>query len=196
MSADGELAYRRLLEEMAEEFPSFRLIPKDQSRFQKLVHRALVVVTLGQMRDYLGSYHTTMGTRIYVTPDWEDKSFAARYVTLCHERIHMRQFRRFTFVGMSLLYLLVPLPMGLAYFRALFEREAYAESIRAAAEMYGLEHVREPDYRSYLLRQFTGPSYGWMWPFPRSFERWYRAQLARVGADAPERGEAATNLQQ
>ena len=125
MAPGGQAAYDRLLAEIAEEFPRFQLIDKSQSRFQKLVHRALVIVTFGQMRDYLDSYHTTMGARVYVTPDWEQKSFEARYVTLCHERVHMRQFRRFTFLGMSLLYLLVPVPMGLAYFRARFEMEAY-----------------------------------------------------------------------
>jgi hypothetical protein len=57
---------------------------------------------------------------------------------------------------------------------------AYEESIRAAAEVYGPEHPRREAYRDHVLRQFTGPSYGWMWPFRRGLERWYDRVLARL----------------
>ena len=173
----GSDALERLLVEIEAEFPRFRIIQKSDSWFQRLIHQALVVVTFGQMREYLDCYHTTLGQRIYVTPAWPEKSKAERYLVLAHERVHMRQFRRFTWPGMTLLYLLIPLPMGLAYARAYFEMEAYAESIRAAAEIYGRAHVEAAEYREYILKQFTGPTYGWMWPFPRYLENWYEAQL-------------------
>lgn len=173
-------AYDRLLVEITAEFPRFRIIPKSESGLQKLIHKALVIITFGQMRDYLDSYQTTLGQRIYITPNWERRSHADRYMVLCHERIHMRQFRRFTWPGMTLLYLLLPLPMGLAYFRARFEMEAYAESIRAAAELYGKAHVREAEFRDHILKQFSGASYGWMWPFPGYMARWYQRQLDKV----------------
>jgi hypothetical protein len=173
-------AYDRLLVEIQAEFPRFRLIPKAESAFQKLIHNALVVITFGQMRSYLSSYQTTLGQRIYVTPSWEARSHADRYMVLCHERIHMRQFRRFTWPGMTLLYLLVPMPMGLAYFRARFEMEAYAESMRAAAELYGKAHVEEPEFREHILKQFRGASYGWMWPFPGYLARWYQREVDKL----------------
>lgn len=179
-------AYDRLLAEMSEEFPRFRIIPKSESALQKLIHQALVVLTLGQMREYLSGYQTTLGQRIYTTPNWERRSRADRYAVLCHERIHMRQFRRYTWPGMTLLYLLVPLPMGLAYFRARFEMEAYAESIRAAAELHGVAHVREASFRDHILKQFTSASYGWMWPFPGYMARWYQGQLDQL-EHAPKR---------
>jgi hypothetical protein len=31
-----------------------------------------------------------------------------------------------------------------------------------------------------VIEQFTGPSYGWMWPFRRSVERWYDDVLATL----------------
>ncbi len=177
--------YESLLVELKEEFPRFRLIHKSQSGFQKLIHNALKVITFGQMRTYLSQYHTTLGQRIYVPNSWEETSENSRYVTLCHERIHMRQFRKFTWPGMTLLYLLVPFPMGIAYFRARFEMQAYAESIRAAAEVWGAEYVQDNDYKDYLLSQFTGASYGWMWPYRGKLERWYqRALEAAVGEPA------------
>lgn len=175
-------AYDRLLVEIAAEFPRFRIIPKSESGFQKLIHKALVIVTFGQMRTYLSSYQTTLGQRIYITPNWERRSHADRYMVLAHERIHMRQFRRFTWPGMTLLYLLFPLPMGLAYFRARFEMEAYAESIRAAAELYGKAYVVEATFRNHILQQFTSASYGWMWPFPGYMARWYQRQVDKLAA--------------
>lgn len=149
---------------------------------QKIIHVALQVITLGQMRDYLDGYQTTLGQRVYVSGNWHAKSPGEKYVTLSHERIHIVQFQRFTLLGMAILYLLVPLPMGLAYFRARFEKQAYGESIRAAAELYGVSHVKAPGFREHIINQFMGPSYGWMWPFRGSLNRWYDGQLAQVSA--------------
>lgn len=173
--------YERLLAKMHEEFPRFKVIAKAESPFQKLIHSALVVVTLGQMRSYLSSYHTTLGQRLYVCEGWEQKSKADRFILLAHERIHMLQFQRFSWPGMTLLYLLVPLPMGLAYFRARFEKEAYAETIRAAGQIYGSAHVRDPHFREHIVSQFLSASYGWMWPFRASIERWYEGILLEAG---------------
>jgi hypothetical protein len=167
--------------ELAIEFPGFRIVPKPSSPSQRAIHVALMIVTLGQSRSYLDSFTTTIGRRVYVTAGWQEMSRDQRYLILRHERVHLRQFRRFGLVGMALLYLLVPLPLGLAYFRARFEREAYAESIRAAAELYGRAHVERASFRDHILGQFTGPAYGWMWPFRRSLERWYQGVLAGIG---------------
>lgn len=177
--------YQRLLEEIRAEYPRFRVVRKDRSRFQRTLHRALVVLTLGGMRRYLSDYQTTIGRTVYVTPDWDSLPADARYVTMCHERIHLAQFRRYTTPGMGLLYLLVPLPMGLAYFRARFEKEAYAETVRAAAEVYGRDHVEAPGFRDRILSQFTGPSYGWMWPFRRNLASWYDSVLASLDSGKP-----------
>ena len=184
--------YRRLIEGISREFPRFRLVRKDRSRFQRAIHYGLCAITLGGMRSYLTSYQTTIGDTIYVTDDWDERDPDDRFVTLCHERIHLRQFRRYTVIGMAVLYLLVPLPMGLAYFRARFEKEAYAESIRRGAEVYGFEHVSAGDYRAHIVDQFLGPSYGWMWPFRGSIESWYDRVLASIEATIdprPDRGQ-------
>ncbi len=170
-----------LLDRMAIEFPGFRIVPKASSRLQRAIHRALVILTLGQNRSYLDSYHTTIGRYIYVTGNWDAMSRDQRYLLLRHEQVHLRQFRRYTLVGMAFLYLLVPLPFGVAWFRARFEREAYAETVRATAEVHGAAHVRDRSFRDHILEQFTGPSYGWMWPFRGSLERWYEGLLAGLG---------------
>jgi hypothetical protein len=172
--------YDALVEALRREFPRFRIVRKDRAWLHRAIHHALIVLTLGRMRTYLDSYQTTIGSTVYVTCDWDDRDPDERYVTLRHEAIHLRQFRTFTLPGMALLYLLLPLPMGLAWFRAYFEKEAYAETLRAAAEVWGPEVPRADAFRRHVLAQFTGASYGWMWPFRGGLERWYDGVLATI----------------
>ena len=177
----GADRYTALVEALRAEIPGFRIVRKDQSAFHRAIHHALKVVTFGRMNSYLDMFQTTIGKTVYVTSDWDDWTPDERYVTLRHEAIHLRQFRKYTLPVMAVLYVLLPLPMGLAYFRARFEQEAYAETIRAAAEIHGLEYVRGSEHREYVIGQFLGPSYGWMWPFRRSLDRWYDRILATLG---------------
>ena len=172
--------YRALIADLEREIPGFRVVRKDRSRLHRAIDIALRIVTLGQMRDYLSSYQTTIGKTVYVTRDWEQIDPLQRYVTMRHEAVHLRQFRKLTLPVMAVLYVLLPLPLGLAYFRARFEQEAYAETLRAAAEVWGAHVPRSAEYRSHVIEQFMGPSYGWMWPFRRSVERWYDQVLASI----------------
>jgi hypothetical protein len=172
--------YDALVAALRAEFPKFRIVRKDESRLHRAIHYALIGLTFGRMRTYLDSFQTTIGRTVYVTSDWDDWDPDQRYVTLRHEAIHLRQFRRFSLPVMAVLYILVPLPMGLAWCRAYFEKEAYAESMRAAAEVWGPSYPRTAEYRAYIIGQFTGASYGWMWPFRGGLERWYDRVLATV----------------
>ena len=172
--------YQRLITDIKQEFPKFRIVEKVDNPFQKLIGKLLYLITFGKMDDYLEGYFTTLGQRIYVPPSWHKRSPEDRYIVMCHERVHMRQFRKFTWPGMTLLYLLVPLPMGLAYFRARFEREAYAETIRATAEVYDIDYVQKEWFRGHIIRQFTSASYGWMWPFSAAMQRWYDEQVEKA----------------
>jgi hypothetical protein len=173
--------YEALVAALNEEIPGFRVVRKDRSRLHRAIHYTLIGVTFGRMRNYLDSFQTTIGKTVYVTSDWDDWTPDRRYVTLRHEAVHLRQFRKLTLPVMALLYVLLPLPMGLAYFRARFEKEAYAETIRAAAEVYGCEYARSREHRNYVIDQFCGASYGWMWPFRGSLERWYDQIAATLG---------------
>lgn len=172
--------YEALVEQLREEIPGFRIVRKDQSPLHRAIHYALIGVTFGGMRSYLDSYQTTIGKTVYVTSDWDELPELQRYCTLRHEAVHLRQFRKYTLPVMAVLYVLLPLPMGLAYFRARLEMEAYAETIRAEAEVYGADYPRSEMRRRRVVDQFVGPSYGWMWPFRRSVERWYDRVLATL----------------
>ena len=96
-----------------------------------------------------------------------------KVILLRHERVHLRQRRRYGAFVMTFLYLIPFLPLGLAYGRARIEWEAYEETLRATAELLGSEAARSPSLRTHIVRRFTGPEYGWMWPFERAVQRWY-----------------------
>lgn len=179
--------YDELVAALRLEFPGMRIVRKDRSPLHRAIHWFLVAITLGKMRDYLSSYQTTIGYTIYVTSDWDEWPADERYVTLRHEAVHLRQFRRWTLPGMALAYVFLPLPLGLAWCRAAFEKEAYAETIRAAREVWGRAHVVAPSFRANVVEQFVSASYGWMWPFRRSLERWYDDVLAALDAEAAPR---------
>ena len=172
--------YDALCAALRGEFPRFRVVKKSDSRLHRAIHYGLVVLTFGGMRAYLTDYVTTIGQGVYVSSDWDLRSDDDRWSTLRHEAVHLRQFRRYTLPGMAFLYLLLPLPLGVAWFRAKFEQEAYAESIRCAFEQHGLAYVKTGSFREHILEQFTGPSYGWMWPFRNSLNRWYDGVVATL----------------
>jgi hypothetical protein len=94
-------------------------------------------------------------------------------ILLRHERVHLRQRRRYGGALMTFLYLVPFLPLGLAYGRARIEWEAYTETLRATAELRGPEALQSADLREQIVRRFTGPDYGWMWPFRSMVEGWY-----------------------
>ena len=147
---------------------------------QLAADRALRILTFGGQCTYLTDYVTTLGRTIYVPDDFFDLPPGQAWETLRHEAVHVRQFERIGWVGMVLLYGLLPLPFVFAYGRARLEMEAYTETLRATAELEGIEAARRPALHAHIIRRFTGPDYAWMWPFPRTVQRWIDRALSRI----------------
>jgi len=175
------------LEALRGELPGLRIVDKEGDALSRLIDLALRGLTLGGQRAYLTRYVTTIGRTIYLPAGWAERTPESRYVTLRHEAVHLRQFRRLGRVGTALVYLVPILPMGLAYGRARLEWEAYAETLRATAEVHGLDAARDPRLHRHVRRQFTSAAYGWMWPFDRTIQRWIDATVAEL-----ERSHGAT----
>jgi hypothetical protein len=132
---------------------------------------------------------TTIGSTIYVPTGWLERSDDDRYIVLRHEAVHLRQFRRYGLIGMSVLYILPILPLGLAWGRARIEWAAYRETLRATAAVYGLEAAQDARLRAHIVHQFTSGAYGWMWPFPSHVARWMDEALNEIRlerSNAPE----------
>jgi hypothetical protein len=172
-----------LLDQILAEFPAFEIRSKKDSSLQRAIHFALAVLTLGGQRSYLSAYYTAMFGQLWVPESWEGLPDLDRYILLCHERVHLRQRRRLGDVGLAFVYLLPFFPLFLAYGRARIEWEAYTETLRATAEVYGFEsaeRLREP-----IVRRFVGGEYGWMWPFPRVIHRWFDETMDTLRPHTP-----------
>jgi hypothetical protein len=169
---------QRLLREIQGEFPEFEILDKRSSRLQRAIASALAVVTLGGQRQYLSRYHTVMFGKLYVPDVWKDMDDDARYVLLRHERVHLRQRRRMGDLALAVVYLLPIFPLFLAWGRARIEWEAYEETIRATAEVHGIDAARALEQE--IVRRYVGPDYGWMWPFARSVRRWFAGAIAEL----------------
>lgn len=178
-----------LTEEIRREFPAFRIRPKAESLLQRAIDVALKVLTLHGQNEYLTRYHTVLGDTLWVPTAWPESDDERRYVLLRHERVHLRQRRRYGTIGMALIYLLPVFPLGLAWGRARIEWEAYVETLRATAEVHGLAAAHDPTLHAYLVRQFTSAAYGWMWPFPRMIQRWIDEALVEIAATTPPAGD-------
>jgi hypothetical protein len=171
----------RFLDEIKVEFPSFAIRKKRESALQRLIHLALAIITLGGQRVYMTRYHTVLFGTLWVPDAWDAMSDADRYILLRHERVHLRQRKRMGDLWMTLLYLLPFFPLFFAWGRARIEWEAYKETIRATAEVLGIDAAA--NLRPQIVRRFTGPDYGWMWPFPTAVNRWFDEALADVRAE-------------
>ena len=171
----------RFLDEIRVEFPRFRIRRKRTSLLQRAIHWALAVITLGGQRVYLTRYHTVLFGELWVPDAWETMSDADQYILLRHERVHLRQRKRMGDVVMTFVYLVPFFPLFLAWGRARIEWEAYAETIRATAEVLGIDAAA--NLRPHIVKRFTGPEYGWMWPFPNAVNRWFDEALADVRAE-------------
>lgn len=176
-------AATELMREIEAEFPTFRIVSKHNDLLSQIIDIALKFITLGQQRNYLTTYHTVLGYTLYVPESWESTPTLDRAILLRHERVHLRQRRRYGSCLMAFLYLVPFLPMGLAYGRARLEWEAYTETLRATAEWHGLDAARSPSLRRHIIARFIGGDYGWMWPFPQQVGRWYDAALRSIEAD-------------
>ncbi len=143
----------------------------------------LLVVTFGTQKAFMQSYVTTIGHTVWVPDLWESWDIVKRAVILRHERVHMRQQKRYGRLLFSFLYVFPFLPLFLAYFRARFEMEAYSESIRADAELRGPQHVLTQAYRDWMVSQFVTGAYGWAWPFRKTVEKWVMDAVERAVAE-------------
>lgn len=173
-----------LVADLKAEFPNFCIRAKRGDWLSHTIDWALRLVTLGGQRHYLTRYHTVIGDTLYVPETWTELSDLDRVILLRHERVHLRQRRRYGGALMTFLYLVPFLPLGLAYGRARIEWEAYTETLRATAELRGLDALKSLELREQIVRRFTGPDYGWMWPFRRTVEGWYDRVVAALLAEA------------
>lgn len=175
-------AYAKILDEIKTEFSDFEIIKKEDSKLMKAIDVALKIITFGQMKMFMTGFITTMGNKVYVPSAWENYPPLSKASVLRHERIHMRQAKKYGRFLFSLLYLVVPFPIGIAYFRKKFEQEAYEESLRALYEWRGAAALDTAELKEKTLSHFTTAQYFWMWPWRSNLDKWYDAAIIKIKA--------------
>jgi len=183
--AADEAFYAAYLAELRQLHPKLVVLKKSDSTLCRLIDRTLKVITFGGMRTFLTSFVTTLGQRIYVPDSWETWAPAERYCIIRHEVVHVAQFRRWTFPGMVVLYLLVPPLVGFAPGRAWLEWQGYRETLEATWQVYGPEAARSDSMATHIVARFTGPEYAWMWVSGGQVRRWIARELERLEAHPP-----------
>jgi hypothetical protein len=168
--------YETVLAETQREFPGFKVVKKADSSFMKLLSWVLFFVP-----GFMSNFTTTIGQTMWTPSAWDtDFSDVSQAEILRHERIHLRQQKRFTMPLFVLLYLFLPLPFGLAYGRACLEWEAYTESLKAIAEYKGVERLKLAEVKADFVGYFTSRDYFWMWPFAGAVGSWYDKVVAEI----------------
>ncbi|MCB9727428.1 MAG: hypothetical protein H6744_01905 [Deltaproteobacteria bacterium] len=166
-----EALYQSFLDTLRARHAGFRIVRKSESPLSRVLDRALRLITGGRQSSFLDRYITTLGARVYVPDRWDAMPAAERYCIMRHEAVHIAQFRRFTWPGMALIYLLLPVPVLFAGGRALIEWEAYRETLAATWEVRGPAAARDPALAEHIVRRFTGPDYVWMWVRAKTIRR-------------------------
>lgn len=148
--------------DLRQEFPGFRLVRKPGS----------------------GRCGPTIGAWFFVSSAWKSYSSYRRYAILRHEAVHMQQQQRLglgnVWLGVLpflLAYLLLPLPVGFAWFRYRWEREAFLVEMQVDTQELGADGLLAR--REHYVRQFAGKgAYFWCWVIPGSVERWVDSAMA------------------
>lgn len=167
------MALQQILDEIKAEFPDFKLVAKSDSRLMKVIDRFLKIITFGTQKYFMLTYTSTIGCTVYFAKNWANIPDYRKERCLRHERVHMRQAKKWTPFLYAILYLFVPLPVCFAWFRMKFEMEAYTETMRCVCLQEGREALLDPKFKMYVTIQFLEGRYFWMWPFKGYINRWF-----------------------
>jgi hypothetical protein len=88
------------------------------------------------------------------------------YIILRHEYVHIKDCVNFLYIPFIISYLFI-LP-ALITFRAYWEYRAYCETLRVTYEEYGKVTQSQINF---IVKQFTGSSYLWMFPFEKFLQK-------------------------
>lgn len=138
----------------------------------KFLAGLIKVLSFGSERAFL-NYTTTFYKTIAVPSHfdmWEDEH---KLETIVHELEHVKQAMKLTPVLFWFLYFLFPLPIGLAWFRYKFERDAYLVGYKTILK-YEFDKESLIEEASIML---SGKEYGYAWPFRKKIAAWFRSRL-------------------
>ena len=151
--------YMILLARTKKEFPRFHV----ELRRDSWLHPIFWLLSKITRMDY-STFTTTIASGMYTRDDWEDRTPDQKYMTLRHEKVHIKQFHCFPLgrwawplnhLIQGLCYLLL-LPIILT-FRAKFEREGYTQSLLVEYELHGpMSEAKKERRAQWMAKTFGG----------------------------------------
>lgn len=167
--------YENELKITLESFPKFKLMPKHKSTLMRFMSYLLFF-----NKGFMSNFVTTIGNYIWVPENWDKLDNKVKATVIRHERVHLIQQKRYGMFLYIILYLFWPIPIFFALGRRNIEMEAYAESLRAEAEYFGLFFIDQPKNMDRYVSYFTSSSYAWMWINRNSIENWYKQIVTEI----------------
>ena len=145
---------------------------KSDSKLWRVLQIIVKVLTFGKVANFLSAYSTTLGHTVYLKDGIEGINL---YAHLVHELVHVKQAEKYSMPLFTFLYVVFPLPIGLAWFRWKFEREAYLAGGKAYLEF--LPELDKGVYADHVAENLGGSPYLWAWPFKRKIREWILSNL-------------------
>lgn len=152
---------------LKQEFPKFKIVEKGSSGLMRFLN---FFVKLWNPR-FMTNMTTVLGTTVYM-PQYLIGTDDG-YVILRHEAIHMRDFKKWWML-MPITYFIPPAGPSM---KAIWEFRGYKETLRVWHELGWRTDDAMIDW---LVSQFTGPAYLWMWPFKASLTKKFKAERDRL----------------
>jgi hypothetical protein len=152
---------------LQKEFPKFKLVQKENSKLMKFLNFFIKLWNPAFMEQFT----TVLGYSVYMPISVRDTLVG--YEVLRHEAVHMRQFKKWWLLQ-TISYGILPIGPS---FRAYWEYQGYLENIKVRSE---LGWPMGDAYIDWLVSQFTGRAYLWMWPFKASLTKKFKAERARL----------------
>lgn len=151
-----------------------KIVKKSDHWFWKALGKLLWAISFGKMTGFLDRFTTTIGKTIAVPSAWDGLADIQKGEILTHELEHVKQFKKWLYAPYAIAYMLLPLPIGLAWFRYKWEREAYAKGVNAALDAMGENNrpLMRMIFIEHIVTTLSGSSYLWAWPFKGSIRKW------------------------
>lgn len=179
------MTLQQIKQEIVDEFPMAKIVDKD-TKFWDALGTLVKVITFGKNKTFCTQYTTTLA-HIIAFPVGNSMTDAQKSDILHHERVHLRQTRRLGcgnfWLGIPLFwfaYILLPFPIGIAYCRYVFEREAYTESLRVAHVNGVTREGLLQTYVPYYVEQLCSGNYAWTWPFKASVTKYFNDRVDEI----------------
>jgi len=163
---------------------------REWNLFWRVLNRIRKVLFLNPDNDFLEDVITTIGPFIFFPTNFEPaKADEIDCLIYAHELEHVTQYTRCglgcAWLGLPVflvLYCLLPLPLGLAWFRYRFERKAFlAEDSYSRLFRFNVSL----DLKG-ISESLSGKMYFFAWPFRKKIEKWFQENLPNP---APKKSE-------